>query len=1025
MSNKIIFQFDDNLEYQKKAVMSVVELFRGLPKSTDSIYAERIRKTRITDKDPVRNIDIVKGNKLLQNLKKVQLKNGLFTDESAYRKHERDFTVEMETGTGKTYVYLRTILELYKEYGFKKFMIVVPSVAIRKGVEKSIEQLKEHFNRLYNVDLSKYSFIYDSNNLGKVNNNFVESNDLSICILNIQAFNKDTNKIRKDDEYGRILWNDIKFIRPIVLIDEPQKIEGTTKKKSQSLKAIDELEPLFTLRYSATHKNLYNQVYKLDSYEAYKKELVKKIRVQTVNGVIPKDFPYIRYTYFTKDLKARIEIFSQFQGESIRFRNFDVENGVSLYELSGGLSQYKDMFIGEQPNKLKPLKISSNNGDFELELGESNNRLENSEIIRIQIRLAIENHFKKQFEILDEGKKIKGLTLFFIDEVKKVRDNEVEDRRGSYLKIFDEEYSNIVEKYRGKIEKYKEYFPNYENVNLVREGYFALDKKKNEVEVEDWDSEKGEAGIKAKSQEDIDRGIELILEKKDELISFNEPLAFIFSHSALREGWDNPNVFTLCTLKNGSNEIAKKQEIGRGLRLPVDITGNRSLDKNVNELTVIANDSYENFSRLLQEDFNKSINRNEVTSNILFTALEKAGIPKNKITSELVDEFKKELIDNRIIDSNNVLLKKREEDIREIEFSNETLQEHSIQIAENFVKYMVEKGTNRIEIINGDNEPIVNRQRSFVSEKEFENLFEELGKNLSKKAIYRCKIDNEEYISKSIEKINNHISTADFKKIVELTDSKGDYDDTGKFNLEKGTDTELELSETEVAQKSDFEIANYIMYHTMLPRLAILKIINGLKKDKRKALNIQDVLEDITEILSENLKEMKSEKVFECEVIDGYETEREKIFEVDKINEDDLENRKKLFKAQKYSTSLNEYYKLDSDGEKEFAEKLEMDENVLLFTKLKKGGFVIDTPYGNYSPDWAIIYKNPSESNENNVGIYFIVETKADKDEKDLTAVEKSKIKCGKLHFEAVSKEVKFNWVNSYDDFKRKINVKE
>ena len=266
MSNKIIFQFDDNLEYQKKAVKSVVELFRGLPKTIDSIYAEKIRKTRITEKDPVRNIDIVKGEKLLQNLKKVQLGNGLFTDEISYRNHERDFTIEMETGTGKTYVYLRTILELYKEYGFKKFMIVVPSIAIRKGVEKSIKQLTEHFKRLYNVDLSKYSFIYDSSNLGKMSSNFVESNDLSICVLNIQAFNKDTNKIRKDDEYDKNLWRDIKFVRPIVLIDEPQKIEGTTKKKSQSLKAIDELEPLFTLRYSATHKNLYNQVYKLDSY---------------------------------------------------------------------------------------------------------------------------------------------------------------------------------------------------------------------------------------------------------------------------------------------------------------------------------------------------------------------------------------------------------------------------------------------------------------------------------------------------------------------------------------------------------------------------------------------------------------------------------------------------------------------------------------------------------------------------------------------------------------------------------------
>ena len=1020
MSNKIIFQFDDNLEYQKKAVNSVVELFRGLPKSLDSIYAERIRKTSLTEKDPVRNIDIVRGNKLFQNLKKIQLKNGLFTDEKSYNKHEKDFTVEMETGTGKTYVYLRTILELHKEYGFKKFMIVVPSVAIRKGVEKSIEQLREHFKRLYNVDLSKYSFIYDSNNLGKVNN-FVEENNLSICVMNIQAFNKDTNKIRKDDEYAKNLWRDIKFVRPIVLIDEPQKIEGTANKKSQSLKAIDELEPLFTLRYSATHKNLYNQIYKLDSYEAYKKDLVKKIRVKTINSVISKEFPYIRYTYFTKDCKARIEIFSQEQGQSIRFRSFDVENGFSLYELSGGLPQYKDMFIAEQPHKEKSLKIATNYGDLELALGESNKKLENKDIIRIQIRLAIENHFQKQFEILEEGKKIKGLTLFFIDEVKKVRDSEASDGRGAYLKIFDEEYLKIVQKYRGKIEKYKNYFPHYEDVNLVREGYFALDKKKKEVEVE----YKKENKVKAKSQEDIDRGIELILEKKDELISFNETLAFIFSHSALREGWDNPNVFTLCTLKNGSSEIAKKQEIGRGLRLPVDVTGNRSLDKNVNELTVIANDSYENFSRMLQEDFNKNINKNEVTSDLLLVTLEKSGIPKIKITLELVDEFKKELIEKRVMDSNNVLLKNGEEDIKEIQFSNETLQEHSIQIAENFVKYMVEKGTNRIEIANGDNEPVINKRRTFISEKDFQNLFEELGTNLSKKAIYKCKIDKEKYIESSVEKINNYISNFDLKQIVEVVESKGNYNETGNFNLEKDSgDKEIEMSKIEVATKSDFEIANYIMYHTMLPRLAILKIISGLEKEKREALNIQDVLENVTEILLENLNEMKAEKVFEYEVIDGYVTDTEKIFEVDnKINEEDFENKRRLFQAKKGSRSLNDYYKLDSDGEKEFAEKLENDENVLMFTKLKKGGFVIDTPYGNYSPDWAIIYKNSSENSENNVGIYVIVETKTDKKEQDLTAVEKSKIKCGKLHFEAISKEVKFNWVNNYDDFKRKFEI--
>ena len=584
-----------------------------------------------------------------------------------------------------------------------------------------------------------------------------------------------------------------------------------------------------------------------------------------------------------------------------------------------------------------------------------------------------------------------------------------------------------IEKYREKIEKYKNYFPNYENVNLVREGYFALDKKKNEVEVDDWNSDKGESAIKAKSQEDIDRGIELILEKKDELISFNEPLAFIFSHSVLREGWDNPNVFTLCTLKNGSSDIAKKQEIGRGLRLPVDVTGNRCLDRNVNELTVIANDSYENFSRMLQEDFNRNLNINEVTSDIILVTLEKSGIPKSKVTSELADNLKQELVNNKIMDNNNILLKDTEkiaEAIKEIKFSDEILEEHSSQIMENFVKYMVEKGTKRIEITNGDNEPIINKQRSFISEKEFKEIFEELGKNLSKKAIYKCKIDNKKYISSSIDKINKHISNFDFKKIVELTDSKGEYDNTGKFKLEKNVSKDIELSDIVTEKKNDFEIANYIMYHTMLPRLAILKIIRGLEKNKRDALNIQDVLEDITEILLEELKNMKAEEVFEYEVIDGYETEREKIFEVDKINEEDLNNKRRLFKAKKDSSSLNEYYKLDSDGEKEFAEKLENNDNVLLFTKLKKGGFVIDTPYGNYSPDWAVVYRNSLENEENNVGIYFIVETKAGKEEKDLSDVEKRKIKCGKLHFEAVSKNVKFDWVNSYDDFKRKFKVK-
>lgn len=690
MGNKVVFQFEE-LSYQEKAINSVVELFRGLPKEGSEIYSStRINSTLY---EPVRNKNIFTGRKLLENLREVQLENELFSDKKV---EDNNFTIEMETGTGKTYVYLRTAIRLFREYGFKKFIIVVPTVAIRKGVEKSIEQLREHFKRLEGIDIGKHSFIYDSDNLGKVYTSLVEGNDLSICVMNIQAFNSSNKRIRdKKEGQVRTLWEDIGFIRPIIIIDEPQKIEGQKGKKSKSLQALDELEPLFTLRYSATHKNLYNQIYKLDSYQAYQQNLVKKIKVKTINSVVPKDYPYVRYTKFTSDLKARVEIFYQEQGGIIKFKSFDVLGNTSLEELSGGLKQYSGMYIAENPHKEKPLKITTSTGELYLKLGESNNKVDNKEAIRIQIRLAIQNHFEKQLSILKKNKLIKILTLFFIDEVAKVRDEKAEDGRGEYLKIFDEEYTNILWKYRKDIERYKEFFPNYEEVLQVREGYFARDKKNNIVEIEDWDSSKDEVEVKAKSQEDIDRGISLILEKKDELISFREPLSFIFSHSALREGWDNPNVFTLCTLKQGSSDIAKKQEIGRGLRLPVDTNGNRCLDTEVNELTVIANDSYENFSSALQKDFNKDRDVNEITADVLIKTLRKAGISKSQITPKLVDKLKEELISNKIIDSKNILNKnidEMREALENIEFTDEVLQEYVEEIKEEFIKVMSDRG---------------------------------------------------------------------------------------------------------------------------------------------------------------------------------------------------------------------------------------------------------------------------------------------------------------------------------------------
>ena len=1028
MPKRITFQFDDDLDYQLQAVRSAVELFKGLSRQAYGIYRpERTRK--IGEGDPVRNNDIVAGSRLLENLRRVQLRNNLFADSALAEGNS--FTIEMETGTGKTYVYLRTILELYKEYGFKKFMIVVPSIAIRKGVEKSMEQLLEHFKRLYNVDLSKHSFIYDSNNPNQVSSKLVESNDLSICVMNIQAFNKDTNKIRTEDEYGQILWEDIKYIKPIIIIDEPQKIEGTKRNKSKSLKAIEELRPLFTLRYSATHKQLYNQIYKLDSYGAYQKDLVKRIEVKTVHGVIPKDYPYIRYVSFGSDLKAKIEIFSQEQGGIIRFRTFHVGGGASIEALSGNLSQYKDMRIAEEPHKLKPLQIATKEKIIELEQGHSTYEIEKNETVRIQIRLAIQNHFVKQMNMLRTGRKVKALTLFFIDSVDKVRDHTAPDGRGEYLRIFDEEYRKYISQNAAAIEKFKEYFPDYLNVQSVREGYFALDARKNVVEIDGWDSSVDESSlkIKAKPQEDIDRGISLILDKKDELITFEEPLAFIFSHSALREGWDNPNVFTLCTLRSGGSEIAKKQEIGRGLRLPVDITGKRCLDRRINELTVIANDYYDHFAAALQKDFNDNMNfnKNEVTAEILISTLKTAGVPQEKITPELVDLLKEELISAGVMNGENILKGTSSQVTKLFEkltFVDDTLYEHMEKIKQQFKELMVQKGTKKIEIRNGDNEPYENRPRAFVNQVEFEQIYFALRENLTKRTMYKFKIDKDKFIEDCALEINNYLMFMKSKNEYKVEVGRAGFNESAMFVMEDiscGT-KELEV-ETPSELKSDFEIANYIMYHTMLPRLAIFKIIHGVKK--RELLNNQDILDTVTQKILKMLSDIKAANITSYEVINGYESDSRNIFELDTISEEDFNEEWRVFHANaNHSSAMNEYYRMDSKGEKEFAERLENNRNVLLFTKLKKGGFIIDTPYGNYTPDWAIVCRKES-LNSPELGIYFIVETKADKQDANLQEAERNKIRCGKLHFQAVSEQIRFDWVNSYEDFRQKFGVAE
>ncbi len=1027
MAQKIKFEFNDKLTHQLKAIDSTVGLFKGLPINNKGLYTGK----RFLADDFSSNPHVTLGTRVLDNLKKIQLDNDIFPDNSL---NDGDFAIEMETGTGKTYVYLRTILQLHEDYGFKKFMIIVPSIAIKMGVKKSVEMLNDHFKSKFNIDLLQHFYIYDSKNIQGLLNTFVESKDLSICLINTQAFASDSTKIKNPQENGVILWNELKEIKPIVIIDEPQRVEGKNKKKnkkesdgtikkvydSATKQALFELNPLFTLKYSATHKNEFpaNFVYKLDSYGAFANNLVKSIKVKTVYGTVPKDFPYIRYIKFTKDLKAKIEMFSQEQGGRIKFKTFEVLGGQSIFELSGGLSQYNDYYVTENPRK-DCLKISTNNGNIVLAEGESNSEVNQDKAVKIQINLAIKNHLEKQFAILERGEKIKTLTLFFIDDVSKVRDDSAPDTRGEYLRIFDEEYSKLVSEYRDKFRKYADLFPSYENIEEVRQGYFARDKqgKIMNLEVLEEDKEYSKA-----IQELVDKQIDQILNGKDELISFNSPLAFIFSHSALREGWDNPNVFTLCTLRKSNSDIAKKQEIGRGLRLPVDINGKRIQDSEINELTVIANDSYDEFASTLQQDFNEKMgfNKDEVTFDIITQTLKKAGIPADKMTKELVEEFKSELFARSVIDSKN-MLKNDAQNLKYIDFANETLKEHEEIIKKTFIELMKEKGSNKLPIENGDDDPIINEQCSYIEEEKFKKLLETLRHYMVKRSMYKVDFNQDEFITNCVNEINEYLRNIRATNVYEVTEGyvKASIE---KITVDRASNpTTVEVYKDSIQEpKTDLEIIDNIMYHTMMPRKAIYRILTGI--EKRELLNYQDILEDVTKKISKMLVDAKAENIVAYEVIDGYELDWAKIIETDIVDDESFKKVKKVFHANiSKQRALNKYYKMDSEGEYDFAQQLENDESVILFTKLKKGGFIIDTPYGNYSPDWAVIVKE--EANQEHK-MYFIIESKFGKERSDLTNTEINKIeKCGKLHFRAVDSAIKFNWINSYDDFKRKFGI--
>lgn len=1041
--SKIKFNIED-LDYQTRAVESVSNLFNHIEKSAiNPIYRDKLnifRKQYVGTGEFVRNAKISTGEDFLSELRYVQNENTLpLNNELDEEGGTLNLTVDMETGTGKTYVYIRTILDLHFKYNksFNKFIIVVPSVAIRLGVEKSLDIFKEKFERDFEgIDIRKHTIVYNSDmkdSVEKIRNDFINKNGLSILIINTQAFNSSNNKLRdKDAEHNTLgisAWDEMKYINPIIIIDEPQKFDGSSDKDfTKTMSAIYATEPRFIIRYSATHRKNLNVVYRLDSYDAYLNELVKRIRVKTVKRKIPKDFPYIKFRGITKELNAKIEIINKEVGKEPKIKVFDVNKANGhLLELSGDLRQYSGMRIAENPRAdEKILKIDKNGRIIELKEGEEDIPFTENETVRYQMEIAIESHLDQQFKLLDAGKEIKALSLFFIDEVAKVRGEDGED--GEYFKLFDKIYEKVISRdgYKTKFEKYNRYFKDYKNVRAVRQGYFAIDKKQKVAKIDETRLEK-ENWRKAE-REAIANGIELILEKKEELLSFETSLAFIFSHSALREGWDNPNIFTLCTLKKSDNEIAKKQEIGRGLRLPVDIYGKRHKDIEYNVLTVVANSSYDEFSKSLQKSYNEDtgFDKEKLDINAAYEIFQKAGLREEIIDVQLATEFINELKEQGIIYNNNKLKKNISKELENLDFNNEILKPHIIKLKEKFVEVMKGKGSKRIIIENGDEDEIKNTWNSFINEERFREIVFNLKSRLEHKSYYEVKIDDKKFINEAITKINEEFKYRELKEqYLTIDEAKEIRDKVRGFGMQKTDSYDRKIQDKEIKiERTKFEVVDYIMEATDLPRKALGTIYDNI--EKKHLFNSQDNLDLGSKVIKSTLINHVRENPIEYELIKGYKLKDIDIFEMDTIVNTELDDAKKYIyplnpRDKSTEKGINKYYKFDSEGELKFAQRLDKDENIKLFTKLYKGGFVIDTPYGNYTPDWAMVYENDDGKQE----FYFIVETKFQKEWEDLSDVEQFKIKCGEAHFEAIDEDeelpIKFKWANSYNNLEEKI----
>lgn len=1020
-------------DYQTDAVNAVIDVFKGQGYHNSTNYIRDLGNIEnkyglqthfdglnidlgmfdLYDDTGYKNADILLSDEdLLSNIRKIQSSNNIKLSDSLIKDIGKcSLDVEMETGTGKTYVYIKTMFELNKKYGWSKFIVVVPSIAIREGVNKTFEITKEHFMEHYGKKAR--FFTYNSKNLNDLDY-FSNNSGISVMIINTQAFatslkeggrSNDSRIIysKRDEFNSRRPIDVISANRPILILDEPQKMGGAVTQK-----ALHNFNPLFSINYSATHKNEHNMVYVLDALDAFNKKLVKKIEVKgfEVKNLRGTDsYLYLEPPIIVSKDKppmARIEFeIKTNSGVKRKTRKFAV--GDDLFDISKGMQQYKGYVISQ----IDPFTdtVTFTNGEV-IKTGDINGDISEEDMRRIQIRETIASHFEKEEMLFNKG--IKTLSLFFIDEVSKYRqyDENGEEVLGEYGKVFEEEYINILnEKITLVDTPYQRYLKEMcTDVSNVHKGYFSIDKKGHII---DSKIKRG-----TDSSDDIS-AYDLILKNKERLLSFDEPTRFIFSHSALREGWDNPNVFQICTLKHSDSQTAKRQEVGRGLRLCVNQEGNRmdvqTLGENIfdiNMLTVIASESYKNFVADLQSDLKKELyNRPTIASVEYFTGkIIKVNGKDVEITQKEAKWINKYLYKNDYIDDDDKVTDEYRKAVKlnELEPMREELKPMAEGIHQLIQAIFDEKVLKEMHQ-NANKSKVDNSLNDNFKKKEFQELWE----NINHKYVYKVDFESDELINKVVKELNSDFYVSSIQYITTRGSQKRNitYDE-----IERGDSFKVENTSTKTmtfSSKSNvkYDLVGKIALETALTRRTVVKILKGMHEDKfyQYRNNPEEFISKVIKIIKEQKATMVVEHITYNQIEDKYDSS---IFTAEK-------NTQPVDKAYKAKKAIKDYIFTDGyaeeSTEKKFAKDLDNAEEVCVYAKLPRG-FQIPTPVGNYSPDWAIAFNKGSVKH-----VFFIAETKGSMDSLNLRAVEQAKINCAKKLFNEMStSKVKYSKVSSY-----------